>query len=101
VNIINLRLAQEINIGDMAFDLMFDIENLGNLLNDDWGRVDSYTAPSNVAPANVAINGAGDQYVLTPTPSYVPGDSSTIVSRPEIAALPSVYRIQLGVRFRF
>ncbi|MDH3414862.1 MAG: TonB-dependent receptor plug domain-containing protein [Gammaproteobacteria bacterium] len=101
VNIINLRLAQEINVGDMAFDLMFDIENLGNLLNDDWGRVDSYTAPSNVAPANVAINGAGDQYVLTPSASYVPGDSSTIVSKPEIAALPSVYRIQLGVRFRF
>jgi len=101
VNIINLRLAQEINIGDTTFDIMFDIENLGNLLNDDWGRVDSYTAPSNVAPANVAINGAGDQYILTPTASYVPGDSSTIVSRPEIAALPSVYRIQFGVRFRF
>jgi len=101
VNIINLRLAQEINIGDTTFDIMFDIENLGNLLNDDWGRVDSYTAPSNVAPANVAINGAGDQYILTPTASYVPGDSSTIVSKPEIAALPSVYRIQFGVRFRF
>jgi len=101
VNIINLRLVQEINVGDSTFDIMFDIENLGNLLNDDWGRVDSYTAPSNVAPANVAINGAGDQYVLTPSASYVPGDSSTIVSNPEIAALPSVYRIQFGVRFRF
>ena len=101
VNIINLRFVQEFSIGNTNVDLMFDIENLGNLLNDDWGRVESYTAPSNVAPAIVDINGAGTQYILTPAASYVPGDSRTIASSPEIAALPSVWRLQLGVRFRF
>jgi len=101
VNIINLRLMQEIKVGRTSFDIMLDIENLGNLINSDWGRVESYTAPSNVAPAIVDINAAGTQYVLTPTASYVAGDSSTIAPDPEIAALPSVYRIQLGVRFRF
>ncbi len=92
---------QEITFaGNFSFDLMLDIENFGNLLNSDWGRVESYTAPSNVAPANVAI--AGGQYLLTPFASYDPAvGASTIVPRPTIAALPSVYRIQFGVRFRF
>jgi outer membrane receptor protein involved in Fe transport len=99
VNVISLRLMQEISFGDrINFDLMMDIENFGNLLNSDWGRVDSYTAPSNLAPAGVGI--VGGQYELTPSPSYA-GTADTIVSRPAIAALPSVYRIQFGIRFRF
>ncbi len=101
-NIFSLRLMQEISFGDMSFDLIMDIENVGNLLNSDWGRVESYTAPSAVAPANVTIPVPGGPYELTPTASYDPAiGASSIVSRPEIAALPSVYRIQLGVRFRF
>jgi len=100
ISIFSLRLAQEISVGDTKFDLMLDIENFGNLLNDDWGRIDGYTAPSNVAPALVSLNGAGDQYILTPNASY-DGTPESIVPNPEIAALPSVYRIQLGVRFRF
>ena len=93
---------QEIKFGDMGFDLMLDIENVGNLLNSDWGRVDSYSAPSNVAPANVAIPVPGGPYLLTPTTSYDPlVGASSIVSSPEIAKLASVYRIQLGLRFRF
>jgi hypothetical protein len=94
---------QEIKIGDMAFDIMFDIENLGNLINDDWGRVDSYTAPSNVPVTNVE-GIVGNQFVLTPNTSYTAASSpsaSDIVPNVEIAALASVYRIQLGLRFRF
>jgi len=99
-NVFSVRLAQEIRIGEMAFDIMLDIENFGNLLNSDWGRVESYTAPSVLAPANVSIPVAGGPYLLTPTSSYS-GSASTVVSSPEIAALPSVYRIQFGIRFRF
>ncbi len=40
------------------------------MINDDWGRVESYTAPSNVAPANVAISADGTQYMLTPNANY-------------------------------
>ena len=104
-NVFSVRLMQEITIADnFKFDLMLDIENFGNLLNSDWGRVESYTAPSNVVPASVAIDATGTQYVLTPNISYSSASSpsaSDIVPRPLIAALPSVYRIQLGVRFRF
>jgi len=104
-NVFSVRLMQEITIAnDFKFDLMLDIENFGNLLNSDWGRVESYTAPSNVAPASVALDATGTQYVLTPNVSYSSASSpsaSDIVPRPLIAALPSVYRIQFGVRFRF
>ena len=99
VNIVSLRLKQEISVfEDSSFDLFLDIENLGNLINDDWGQIATYTAPSNVAPATVAI--VGNQYVYTPNASYqVSGDP--IVPAQAVARIPSVYRIQLGVRFRF
>ena len=101
VNMFSMRIQQEVRFNNgIKFDLMVDIENLGNLINSDWGRVDSYTAPSNLAVANVAI--ADGQYVLTPTSSYTAsGGADSIIPRPEIAALPSVYRVQLGARFRF
>jgi len=99
VNIFSVRLQQEIKIGRTALDLILDIENFGNLLNSDWGRIDSYTAPSNVAPATVAIDG-NNQYVLTPNASYN-GTPQTIVPRPAIARIASAYRLQFGVRFRF
>ncbi len=99
VNIVSLRLQQEIRVfEDKTIDLFLDIENFGNLINDDWGRIDSYTAPSNISPATVAI--VGNQYELTPNASYV-GTPQSIVSQPAIARIPSVYRVQFGVRFRF
>jgi hypothetical protein len=98
VNILSVRLQQEIKFRDTAFDLFLDIENFGNLINSDWGRVDSYTAPSNVAPATVAID--NNQYVLTPNASYN-GTPQSIVPQPSIARIASAYRLQLGVRFRF
>ncbi|MCP3958453.1 MAG: TonB-dependent receptor [bacterium] len=101
VNIFSIRLQQEIRAwGDTSFDLFLDVENLGNLINSDWGRIDSYTAPSNVAPAIVSISGDGSQYVLTPNAAYA-GTPETIVADPAIARLPSVHRIQLGARFSF
>lgn len=98
-NIVSLRLAQEINVWeDKTLEFILDIENIGNMLNDEWGRVNSHSAPSNVAIANVTI--AGGQYVYAPISSsqVSPG---TISPRPAIARLPSVYRIQFGVNFRF
>jgi hypothetical protein len=101
-NVVSVRFMQEIKVGDMGFDVMLDIENIGNLVNSDWGRVESYSAPSVLAPANVSIPVVDGPYLLEATSSYNPLiGASSIVSAPEIAALPSVYRIQLGVRFRF
>jgi len=62
--------------------------------------VESYTAPSNVAPAIVGISADGSQYILSPNASYQ-GTSDTVVPEPTIARLPSAYRTQIGLRFRF
>ena len=98
-NIVSVRLSQEINLfDDKTLELILDIENFGNLLNDDWGRVDSYSAPSNVTLANVTI--AGGQYVYAPV-SGAQVSPQTIAPQPAIARLPSVYRVQFGVKFRF
>jgi hypothetical protein len=101
VNIVSLRFLQEINFGgDKKLELTLDIENLGNLLNDDWGRIDSYVAPSNVPVAFVGISGDGSQYVYDPTLTYN-GTPESIVAPPSVALLPSTYRIQFGVHFKF
>ncbi len=98
-NVVSLRLSQEISLwSDKKLELLLDIENFGNLLNDDWGRVESYSSPSNVALANVTIQGG--QYVYAPI-SGAQVSPGTIEPAPAIARLPSVYRIQFGVVFRF
>lgn len=100
-NIFSVRFLQEIGIWDgKKIELTMDIENFGNLLNSDWGRLESFTAPSNVAPAVVAISADGSQFILTPTSGDVVSPQ-TVVANPAIARLPSAYRIQLGLRFRF
>ncbi|MBT8100988.1 MAG: TonB-dependent receptor, partial [Gammaproteobacteria bacterium] len=99
INILSLRLSQEISLwNDNKLELILDIENFGNLLNDDWGRVESYSAPSNVALAGVTI--AAGQYVYSPV-SAAQVSPETIAPAPAIARLPSVYRIQFGAKFRF
>ncbi len=100
-NIWSLRLMQEVPMGEgKKLELILDIENVLNLFNSKWGRVDSYTAPSNIAVANVAISADGSQYIYSATSSAVAGPDS-IVPPPAIALIPSAYRIQLGARFRF
>ena len=99
VGILSLSLVQEISLwSDTKLDLILNIENFGNMLNSDWGRVDSYSAPSNVALANVTIETG--QYVYAPI-SGAQVSPETIAPNPNIARLPSVYRVQLGIKFRF
>lgn len=101
IDVISLRLSQEIGIGrDKKLELILDIENFGNLLNSDWGRVDGYSAPSNVALANVTIAPGGAQYIYAPI-SAGQVSPDTIAPQPAIARLPSTYRIQFGVKFSF
>ncbi|MFV1998566.1 MAG: TonB-dependent receptor domain-containing protein [Acidiferrobacterales bacterium] len=100
-NFFSLRFLQEFRLkGNNSIEFTFDIENLGNLLNSDWGRLESYTAPSNIALANVAISDDGSQYILSPVSGDVVS-ADTLVPDPAIARLASVYRLQLGLRFRF
>lgn len=86
----DLRIFQEVQITDeQAIELIFDIENLGNLLNDDWGRAESYNQPFNAPVVDVAI--VGDQYVY----------SNFTQPQPNVAKVPSVWKVQLGIRYKF
>lgn len=93
VNRVNLRLQQEVEVMDgHKVEFILDVQNLGNLINSDWGRLDAIFQPSNVPLADVAISGG--QYVYS-TPS------SSVTSTPDVARIPSAYRIQFGMRYRF
>ena len=90
INRIDLRFKQEIKItGDQAIELILDLENVGNMLNDDWGRAESYVQPFNAPVVDVAI--VDGQYVY----------SNFTQPEPNVAKVPSVWKVQLGLRYRF
>jgi hypothetical protein len=95
----DLRLAQEIPLGvkDLRGVLTLDIENLTNLLNSDWGRLEQVSFPYVAPVLDASINGAG-QYVYRPVDS---GNPVPQAARMSGSALPSVWRIQLGFRIEF
>ena len=86
----DVRFMQEVQItGDHALELILDLENIGNMLNDDWGRAESYTQPFNAPVVDVAIEGG--QYVY----------SNFTQPQPNVAKVPSVWKVQLGIRYKF
>ncbi|MCU0976172.1 MAG: TonB-dependent receptor [Steroidobacteraceae bacterium] len=98
ITLANLRLSQEIPTGIPGTRgvLTLDIENLTNLLNDDWGRVSQVPFPYFAPVLETSINANG-QYV------YRPRQGTTAPTGPDfsVSALPSVYRVQLGIRIEF
>ena len=86
----DLRFLQEIKFGnDQVLEVIFDIENFANLINDDWGRVQGYVQPFNAPIVDAEI--VGGQYVYSN------------FTRPQqtVAKVPSVWKMQLGVRYKF
>ncbi|MBT5220843.1 MAG: hypothetical protein HOI35_15380 [Woeseia sp.] len=99
---VNIRIQQEISlfdipaIGQSRLNLYLDIENLGNLLNDDWGRVEQVSFPfSFTAVDSVSLNTNG-QYVYGSIDDFWDG-----INPENFYALPSVYKIQVGFKFEF
>lgn len=105
VNIFDLRIMQEIRINDdHSFELTFDIENIGNLFNDDWGRVEGYVQPFNAPVIDASFANAVDadgnaidgQYDYS---KYV--YSNFTKPNPLLKKENSVWKVQLGIRYRF
>ena len=99
VTTVDMRLTQEIPIWRKARGVVsLDIENLANMVNNDWGQVSQvsfiYVAP--VLDAN-RINAATNQYVYRPRAGFT-GPTAPVNT---LTALNSVWRIQLGLRFEF
>lgn len=90
INRYDLRFLQEIKLsGEQSLEIIFDIENFANLLNDDWGRVAGFVQPFNAPVVDATI--VGNQYVF----------SNFTAPNAQVAKIPSVWKMQLGIRYRF
>ncbi len=92
----DLRLAQEIPLGvsDVRAVLTLDVENLANLINNDWGRLEQVSF--NYGAPTVRATISNGRYVYSPISGSEPSKAFYSTS-----ALPSVWRIQLGFRIEF
>jgi hypothetical protein len=105
VTILDLRMAQELPIfRKMRSVLTFDIENFANLLNSDWGQQRQVSFPYFTPVVDVnristtgCPNGAASCYVYRPRS----GQTGPVAPFKAIASLPSVWRLQLGIRIEF
>ncbi len=96
VSRVNMRFSQEFEVvPGHKVEFILDIENLGNLINNSWGRLDTIFEPSNIPLANMTINESNQFDLSAPTTPVATAQN------PNIARLPSVYRIQVGLRYRF
>ncbi len=97
----DLRLAQEIPLGwkDLRAMLTLDVENLANLINNDWGQLRQVQLQLHGAGA-AGDDQRGDRAVRVLADDL--GRSTPEKAfRTSISALPSVWRVQLGFRIEF
>ena len=105
VTSLDLRLAQEIPIFRKTRGVVsLDVENLANLINNDWGQISQvsfiYVAPVldvNRIATTGCPGGAASCYVYRPRAGAT-GPTPPLNS---LTALNSVWRVQLGLRFEF
>jgi hypothetical protein len=103
--VLDLRFAQELPIfGKTRGILTLDIENFANMLNKDWGQIRQVGFPYFTPVIDVdriattgCPNGAASCYVYRPSS----GQSGPVAPFEQISSLPSVWRVQLGVRIEF
>jgi carboxypeptidase family protein/TonB-dependent receptor-like protein len=103
--VLDLRMAQELPIfRKMRGILTFDIENFANLLNSDWGQQRQVSFPYLTPVVDVnristtgCPDGAASCYVYRPRS----GQSGPVAPFKTNSSLPSVWRVQLGVRIEF
>ena len=99
VTTVDMRLAQEIPVWRKARGVVsLDIENIANLVNNDWGQISqvSFIYVSPVLDVG-GIDAATNRYIYRPRAGST-GPTAPINS---LTALNSVWRIQLGLRFEF
>ena len=107
LSILDLRLQQELPLwGDRVRGAVtFDVENLANLINNNWGQLRQVSFPY-VSPV-VDVNRILTTGCLETgqTSCYVyrlrSGSSSPTPPANTLAALPSVWKLQLGFRIEF
>jgi hypothetical protein len=92
--IVDIRIQQELPAfsADHSFKLFFDIENFGNLLNSDWGRIERtrYEYERAVVSASI-VDGQYEYFDLR---------NSSSIENLEVLS-QSVWQVQLGLKYEF
>jgi hypothetical protein len=99
LSVLDLRLQQELPIwGKMRGAVTLDVENLANMINKDWGRLRqvSFAYFTPVVDVN-RIDPGTNRYIYRPRS----GQTGPVAPFQSLSALPSVWRVQLGVRIDF
>lgn len=94
---LDMRILQDLKIKTgknsyQTIQLSFDVVNLGNLINSNWGVRKYASTASYYQPISVTYNGT------TPVYTFDPSVKSTFISSPE---LPSRWQMQFGLRYIF
>jgi hypothetical protein len=99
LSVLDLRLAQELPLWRKARGVLtVDIENFANMIDSDWGQLRqvSFEYFTPVVDVN-RIDSATNRYVYRPRSGF----TGPVAPNESLSALPSVWKIQLGVRIEF
>lgn len=87
INRLDHSISHEITIrGEHKAEMFLNVENLTNLINDDWGQNQLYLLPYLAPTAGIDATGQWTTFA-EPNPSTL--------------TLPSLWSIQIGARYRF
>jgi hypothetical protein len=91
---VDLRIQQELPAlnPEHSFKLFLDIENLGNLLNDDWGRIERTRYEYERDVVSAVINTGQYEYLRL--------NSDSSIKNFEVLS-QSVWQIQIGLKYDF
>jgi len=90
----DLKVSQELPsfIEGHKFSAFFMVENLGNLINDDWGVMNEQAFPHNVQLVGFSLPAGGTQY------NY---NSFVTPAGPSRVADASLWEIRFGISYSF
>ena len=92
--VVDLRLQQELPVGfeGHKMSLFLDMQNVGNFLNDDWGRIERtrYEYERDVVSAQI-VNGQYEYFSLQ-SPSSI--ENLEVLNQ-------SLWQVQLGLKYEF
>ncbi len=103
VHQVDMRLSQDIPFfADTKAVVFLDVENIGNLINDEWGHIDQASFPYNLGVASFAGVNANGEYVYDVS-NYV--NSAGVIRTPSLTREDregqSRWAVQVGLRFEF
>jgi hypothetical protein len=104
INLVDLQISQQLPslIASHKFRVVLDIQNVLNLLNDEWGIVEEYTDVANIV--NVACANASGVAVSAgdfSCPRYRYSNFNANVFNKNVNTGKSLWTIQVGFRYEF